>query len=763
MFVSSLQFWSDDADTNSSSMQGRAKVWVKTFTMTTPLSDGNRLENTYPLAIGLKGVSHEEIEKRIAADLVELQSSDLKPFYIGSENKFARGYIEVMANLGDQPEKRGANHLLLGGSTYGARLFVSANHIELFPQLRACDDCLRKMSERFKEARWALPLPACQKCLNWDVLKKETDLSLAVLKDEYMYPYPGRKDKNGTALQTPPGLPDRVVQKDGKHYLTTFQITYRTLQDAINVAHQGFCEYQWDKKTCTAFLEVEGLNAKAIERFHACAERASALELALAGKVDATLRADLLTQFNSSPELFQKMPIPALWTRPGVDLATHIEGIMHLGPLGIVKKCVLHLQWSLTASNSNKSFIDANAKYVKALSKMKIDWLKVMEYSGGKFHGWVSENYLGFARIMPWFYQNYDKAIKEPQEVVQLPPVEMQPQWSKICNSYWLKIRRLKTSGNAPELSLRVAKKMKEDPLPEILPPPEIVLKDVEDVVTTLLCVMECIMATEVTEDTIAQTEYAIRLFLSAFENLDAKLRKPKDKPTVVKSYNFACLLNLPNAMRLLGPLWFMYKGKYQGEAFLTFAKSWHTQGIRTNWEVNLMKNILRERAFSNVLPPEASDERLVKRNLLWHQRSNFYKYGSSLEVKETMGELDRDKKAPLSVILAVDDKVATKARIFAVVNTYNDVIEITMPEQDADICTIEKFGLVYTKFNTLEGTEPMDWCTEVVPSLASLHIGFAVLLPLLRDGATEENRLFSMVASNWKKLTLSNTIGDLL
>ena len=73
--------------------------------------------------------------------------------------------------------------------------------------------------------------------------------------------------------------------------------------------------------------------------------------------------------------------------------------------------------------------------------------------------GLASENYLGFACIMPWFYQNYDKAIKEPQEVVQLPPVEMQPQWSKICNSYWLKIRRLKTSGNAPELSLRVAKK----------------------------------------------------------------------------------------------------------------------------------------------------------------------------------------------------------------------------------------------------------------------------------------------------------------
>ena len=133
MFVSSLQFWSDDVDTNSSSMQGQAKVWVKTFTMTTPLSNGNHLKNTYPLAIGLKGMSHEEIEKRIAADLVELQSSNLKPFYIGSENKFARGYIEVMANLGDKPEKRGANHLLLGGSTYGARLFVSANHIELFP------------------------------------------------------------------------------------------------------------------------------------------------------------------------------------------------------------------------------------------------------------------------------------------------------------------------------------------------------------------------------------------------------------------------------------------------------------------------------------------------------------------------------------------------------------------------------------------------------------------------------------------------------
>ena len=65
----------------------------------------------------------------------------------------------------------------------------------------------------------------------------------------------------------------------------------------------------------------------------------------------------------------------------------------------------------------------------------------------------------------------------------------------------------------------------------------------------------------------ILQVELSIKkIFLTVFDKFHAGLRKREQKPTWVTSYNFTCLLNLPDLMHEYGPLLNLWEGGTQGE-----------------------------------------------------------------------------------------------------------------------------------------------------------------------------------------------------
>jgi hypothetical protein len=47
-----------------------------------------------------------------------------------------------------------------------------------------------------------------------------------------------------------------------------------------------------------------------------------------------------------------------------------------------------------------------------------------------------------------------------------------------------------------------------------------------------------------------------------------------------------------------------------------------------------------------------------------------------------------------------------------------------------------------------------LDWENEVIALSTNPRLGFAILLPLMEEEATEENCLFAMISMNWKSLT---------
>ena len=755
-----LNFWSDDCDTNSTSMAGRAQVWTKTMTIAATREDGNLHENTYLVAVGLKGASHDEVEKRHSEDLRMLQSSELQPFFVGEHNKMIKCRFEVLANLGDQPEKRTMNGVVLGSGSWGARSFVSANHDALYNKLKACSRCISVMRQRDTDARCTLPLPECRDCLNFDALKEDSPLALVRAPDDYPY-----KDRDGYLKI--PGDVNRVVLKEGHAYLRPFKISYESLEAALNEAHLGFCDYDWEKKHCKAFLTVENVNTELIDKFLEYAERAKAHKLAVAvdGDMEEVLRAALMSEYEKDPALFGKMPLPAVHSRPGVSLSTHVEGIMHLIALGIIKATVLLLQKGMKHERRHSIFKSTNAKYLRLLTSLNMEWLKMLEMgTGDKFHGWNSVNYLAYARVSRWFYQNYSEAGKEAAVPVVLPPEEFQQQWNATHNKHWLRLRRLKMDGNAKVLRDRVAEYMSRSPCPEVLPPLRIQECEVERLLSSLEELLECVFAPTVSERSINRTEYAIRMFLSDYDSLDTKIRNPTKKPSIVTKYNFACLLNLPEQMRTYGPQRDLWEGKVQGEGFLPLVKRWHTQGIRMNWAPNLMKNCQRDRAFLNLMRSSRKRGPRGEPFDLRDRMGNYNKYSCILEVQEALQKQDRGDKKAVSIVLVTDAASQQRSKMFAVVGNDYQVLELVKADGTiaGDTGGKKKLGIYYYRFCPVRSDITCSW-EAALSSFTAPQIDYAVLLPLLDKEASAGNCRFALVSKNWNCLCPNNNLSDLV
>lgn len=440
---------------------------------------------------------------------------------------------------------------------------------------------------------------------------------------------------------------------------------------------------------------------------------------------------------------------------------------MHLISLGIIKATVLLLQKGMKHMLRHAAFKGTNAKYLRLLMSLNLEWLKMLEMGNGdKFHGWNAVNYLAYARVCLWFYQNYSEAGKEVAVPIELPPDESQQQWLAPHNKHWLRIRRLDHNGDAKTLRSRVADYMKMTPHPPVLPPLAIEEREVQCLLSSLSELLECVFSPVVSEQSIARTQYAIRIFLSDYDHLDTKIRNPTKKPGILTKYNFTCLLNLPEQMRTYGPQRHLWEGKVQGEGFLPQVKKWHTQGIRKNWAPSLMKNVQCEQKFEMLMEglleeSNSSGEKDI-RDLRSHME-NYFKYSCIVEVQEALEKQERKEKKALSVLLVSDATSELHAKMYAVVGNDYRVLELAKVggSIDGETGGMIKFGLHYYRFGFTSDTTS-SW-EDALSSFLAPRLAFAVLLPLLDKEASATNCRFAVVAKTWKCLGPNNTLSNLV
>jgi hypothetical protein len=110
---------------------------------------------TFPIAIGPKDVSHEDLEEIIGKDLLQMKQRQTVAVLGG--DKFRNQALavafsaEMYLSLGDQPERRDGNGLMRGNSLSHLRWQMAADHNLLAKVLPPCEVCLdqMKLADRF--------------------------------------------------------------------------------------------------------------------------------------------------------------------------------------------------------------------------------------------------------------------------------------------------------------------------------------------------------------------------------------------------------------------------------------------------------------------------------------------------------------------------------------------------------------------------------------------------------------------------------------
>ena len=72
---------------------------------------------------------------------------------------------------------------------------------------------------------------------------------------------------------------------------------------------------------------------------------------------------------------------------------------------------------------------------------MYISWCQVQSYRYGTYGGWISDTYMGMARVQCWFFSLLQKL---PTPTPYEPPTEAIHKWDKEQCTSWMKVKGIK-------------------------------------------------------------------------------------------------------------------------------------------------------------------------------------------------------------------------------------------------------------------------------------------------------------------------------
>jgi len=322
--------------------------------------------------------------------------------------------------------------------------------------------------------------------------------------------------------------------------------------------------------------------------------------------------------------LYRKCDVPRVW-RYFDDPSLFPETPMHLLGLGIIKTCMNDFMDVLKHKNAYTIFFRLSKNILLGIQQLNVSWCKILTWEEGKLGGWISENYLGYARIVDWHLSLVNN-LDEIMENIYKEPITHYSKWTgKMCKD-WLESRGIKGKGKALELKNEVTKIMEGNLIPTVVAKKNISFGVVVEMMHLLNQLISCCMQEEVVEKNIVDIEMIIRMFLIKYDEVDSVFKTGKKQtPGWVTSYNFMSLLNIPNMMKEYGSLRNIWEGGECGEGFLRKVKPEIKYGLRQQWKVWLMNNILKNMCYDLIIEEINIEEerKLSLGNLEWKVYSN--------------------------------------------------------------------------------------------------------------------------------------------
>ena len=304
----------------------------------------------------------------------DLAAGKQNQFYSTHKKRNVYVHFEIIALLGDQPERRSMNYMMLGNSIFCSRFRFSANMKEIYHHMPSCNRCYTNLKNDYNFDNFHT---GCKKCVNWDLMRNSELMKFNPPKD---YPF-----ENG----------------DKNQYLTPSEIIFESLIECIEVSTQKFRDGMWNSNNVTVYCNVHGMNTNGTQSLITTLQNCWALEYIKANVDQQKVEQynNIMRDYNNNSDKYTVWKGGPYW-QSGLRLDQCVDALMHLLFLGVTKATMSLISKWLLAMLKSKEFMLKYKSVFSPIIVMGLDWCKLIDTDSG----WVSDNYLGFARIMKWYY-----------------------------------------------------------------------------------------------------------------------------------------------------------------------------------------------------------------------------------------------------------------------------------------------------------------------------------------------------------------------
>ena len=332
----------------------------------------------------------------------------------------------------------------------------------------------------------------------------------------------------------------------------------------------------------------------------------------------------IVSDFTLNSDKYNEWSGGVYW-KSTLSLDSFCDVIMHLLFLGVTKASRdLLLLW-MNGIEILREYQSLTKNLFESISDIGLEWCKIITSESG----WVSDNYLAYARVMKWIHHlisilQLEEGLKE--DYVE-PDIPVEHWYAKMCKD-WLKAHGIKCNGYVSELKAKI-KSLKENvESPQKLQAEEKCdITVVDNFIGSFVSTIANIMTRVVDDDIVIQVDREIKIYLSNLNIFEKSISALHYNSKIgnkniywLKKYNFMSLLNIPDAMRRYGPLINLWEGSNQGEGYLRYAKPRITDIHSKNWQINAHIKLLNETSMNNVI-----DCHLVNRSSTY-QNSEYMK-----------------------------------------------------------------------------------------------------------------------------------------
>ena len=312
-------------------------------------------------------------------------------------------------------------------------------------------------------------------------------------------------------IELPPNYP---IEKAS---FQSHPVTHSSLKKAALHGHSKCTAKKgknWSMKEATAYMTTKGLNGNLVKSI-----------------ISANNKQDLMAV------------LPPCWDSL-VDFQSHIETIMHMCFLGVSQTVGMVIKTVLNKGQLYTKFHSGD-NHLKNIWTLQLDFCKCWIFGSQNtpFGPWVSENTLGYVRIMKLLYSNILDELKND------------------------KIRKLS-----------------------------------KQVIQSWVSVVARVMQDAVDNELLSDIDRHVKNFLTILCKLEQEVDSG-NKHKIETTSNLAGLLNITTFMKEVGPLRLYWEGGYKGEGLLRYIKPLVKQGIhKPTFAKNLFNKYYSDRFLQLVL-----------------------------------------------------------------------------------------------------------------------------------------------------------------